>query len=121
MTALSAANSNITSLSSKKVEELSKRYKSESTKEIILKGYVVYWLYTDWLNMKTPASEVEDAAVPIDLVPEASTSDESQSRRNLKINTTELNSTVGYIKTKYVNYCIYLLNLISFILHYVAI
>ena len=73
---------------------MSKRYKSENTKEILLKGYLAYWLHTDWLKMKTPASEVEDAVAP---------SDDTQRRRNMMTSTTPLNTTTGYLKTRLIN------------------
>ena len=62
---MSASTSNMTSLSSKRVAELANKYKSESTKELILKGYAIYWLYNDikGQEMKKKATKVVSDAV----------------------------------------------------------
>lgn len=64
ISAVSASTSNITSLSNKGVERISKKYKSESTKEIILKGFIVYWLADDTEGVKVKAEEVPSAENP---------------------------------------------------------
>ena len=64
ISAISASTSNITSLSNKGVERISKKYKSESTKEIILKGFIVYWLADDTEGVKVKAEEVPSAENP---------------------------------------------------------
>ena len=58
--AMSASSSNMTSLSSKRVEELAKDYKSENTKDLILKGYVIYWLYQGQYKKKAADIEAEE-------------------------------------------------------------
>ena len=59
---MSSSTGNMTSLSAKKVEELAKEYKSESTKESILKGYVIYWLYRGQYKLR--AEDMEGAEEP---------------------------------------------------------
>ena len=62
--AISASTSNMTSLSNKEVESIGKKYKSESTKEIILKGFNVYWLAEDTEHVKIKAENVPNAEEP---------------------------------------------------------
>ena len=70
-TALSASTNNMTSISSKKVQELGKKYKSENTEELILKGFVVYWLQDDAKGVKIKAEDVEPTVpVPTDTLPD---------------------------------------------------
>ena len=45
----------MTSLSNKKIEKIAEKYKSENTKEYILKGFNIYWLATDTCNVKVKA------------------------------------------------------------------
>ena len=68
---MSASTNNMTSISSKKVQELGKKYKSENTEELILKGFVVYWLYDDTKGVKIKAEDVEPTVpVPTDTLPD---------------------------------------------------
>ena len=67
---MSASSNNITALSSKKVEELGKKYKSENTEELILKGFVVYWLQDDIQDVKIKAEDVQGAEEPNDELPD---------------------------------------------------
>ena len=61
----------MTSISSKKVQELGKKYKSENTEELILKGFVVYWLQDDAKGVKIKAEVVEPTVpVPTDTLPD---------------------------------------------------
>ena len=57
--AISAASANMTSLSNKRIEEIAEKYKSENTKELILKGYTIYWLATDTCNVKVKADTLD--------------------------------------------------------------
>ena len=68
---MSASTNNMTSISSKKVQELGKKYKSENTEELILKGFVVYWLQDDAKGVKIKAEDVEPTVpVPTDTLPD---------------------------------------------------
>ena len=49
----------MTSLSNKKIEEIAEKYKSENTKELILKGYNIYWLAADTCNVKVKADTLD--------------------------------------------------------------
>ena len=52
------------------MEELGKKYKSENTEELILKGFVVYWLQDDDIKVKIKAEDVEEAEEPKDELPD---------------------------------------------------
>ena len=57
--AISAASANMTSLSSKSIAKIIEKYKSENTKESILKGYNVYWLAPDTCSLKLKAKNLD--------------------------------------------------------------
>ena len=57
--AISAASANMTTLSSKKMKSIAEKYKSENTKEMILKGYNIYWLAEDKCGVKVKAEDMD--------------------------------------------------------------
>ena len=67
---MSASSGNMTSLSSKRVEKIAKKYKSENTEEVILNKTVIYWLYDDIKSVKIKASEVDGVQEPVDIIPD---------------------------------------------------
>ena len=52
------------------MRELGKKYKSENTRELILKGFVVYWLQEDDKQVKIKAEDVEGTVEPTDVLPD---------------------------------------------------
>ena len=56
---MGVATANMTTLSSKKVASIAKKYKSENTKEYILKGFNIYWLADDICHVKVKAESLD--------------------------------------------------------------
>ena len=57
--AIAVATANMTSLSTKKVAAIAEKYKSENTKEYILKGFNIYWLAVDTCRVKVKADNLD--------------------------------------------------------------